>query len=103
MTRLEGLPLHDAIVRRIVILWEERIVEFDLLAFAECGEDASPHSLRFMDVRNFNCPRLDPWGESSFINEATGSDGNFSIQMQSGDEITIEAIGCSFERERATS
>jgi hypothetical protein len=96
MSGLETLPLHDAIVSRITLQWVERTLEFELLAFAERGKRAFPHKLKFTGVSNFNCPHASPWGESFFINSATGSSGSYVIEMQSGDEIGIEAAGYSF-------
>lgn len=96
MSGLESLPLHDAILQNIVLLWEERVVEIELLPVAERGKKASPHKLRFTSVKNFSCPHTSPWGESFYINEANGTAGSFSIEMQSGDEIRIEALEFSF-------
>jgi hypothetical protein len=91
MIEIATLPLHDAIVQRIIMLWRERTVEFELLAFSEKGKDASPHMLRFLKVTYFTCPHVSPWGESFHINSASGSQGHFIMEMQSGDEIKIEA------------
>lgn len=96
MPGLESLPLHDAILQNIVLRWEERAVEIELLAFAERGKKASPHRLQFTGVSNFSCPHASPWGESFYVNGATGTAGSFSIEMQSGDEIRIEALGFGF-------
>jgi hypothetical protein len=97
MPAIEELPLHDAIVKKIVYRWNAKIIEFELLAFIENGKDATQHILRFGGVSNFNFPHTSPWGESSCINEATGMSGEFSIEMQSGDTISISAENCSFE------
>ena len=96
MSGFEDLPLHDAIVHRIALLWKERTIEFEILAFAEHGKDAFPHRLQFIGVKNFNCPHHSPWGDSFQINEATCKEGKFLIEMQSGDEIRVEAAGYSF-------
>lgn len=96
MPGLDTLPLHDAIVNRITLLWKERVLEFELLAFVECDKEAVLYKLQFTGVRNFNCPHASPWGESFYINSATSSADSYAIEMQSGDEISIEAAGYSF-------
>ena len=97
MPGLESLPLHDAVVKHISLLWKERTIEFSLLAFSQAGNSATPHNLQFTEVSNFNCPHASPWGESFYINSASGISGTFVIEMQSGDEITIEAASYNFE------
>jgi hypothetical protein len=94
---LERLPLRDAIVQHIVLLSEERFVEFELLAFTGRGENASPYKLQFTNVSNFSCPHAAPRGESFHIKSAMGATGNFTIKMRSGDEIRLEASGFSFD------
>lgn len=95
--RLDELPLHDAILRRVELAWAEKCCRVYLEASAVPGRPAAPHVLEFRGVSLLRVPHSEQWGPSTFINQARGSplDG-FEIEMQSGDVIEIAGNGFAF-------
>jgi hypothetical protein len=91
-----SLPLHDALLQSITLLWEQKICRFHLDAFAEQGKAAYPHVLEFHGVELVSVPLTDSWGPSSSINSTSQSAGRFLIEMQSGDTIEIRAGAFTF-------
>ena len=84
---IEDLDLHDATLIAVHVLWAEgtctMTVRYSRLS--EC-------TLAFAGVSNMTLPRTQPWGRSQSINSATErKKGQYEIEMQSGDLITIEA------------
>jgi len=97
--RFADLPLHDAQLHDIQVLWEQRVCRIRLSAFAVQGKDAVPHLLEFLEVTDLRLPHEAPWGPSVFVNEGTEpSEGHFRIMMQSGDGIDIRAARFTFRR-----
>ena len=97
MKSIENLPLHDAIIERVEVVWSDRIVKIQLKAFTEKGKNAVPHSLQFDEVTNIQVPHESPWGDSVFINGVSGANGTCKIEMQSGDLISISATSYKFK------
>ena len=93
----EKLPLHDAILQQITIDWENSVTTFNLLGFLKVSKPASPCSLKFNGVTDFRCPRNNDWGLSNLILDSSFMNGEYHIQMQSGDIISIEAKGYEFK------
>jgi hypothetical protein len=89
-----SLPLHDAMLQSIELLWEKKLCRFRLHAFVQKGKLASPYLLEFQDVTALKVPHEELWGSSFYVNSASYLSGNFYIEMQSGD--TIEIIARSF-------
>jgi hypothetical protein len=85
------LPLHDASLNSIRIDWPERLCVMALLVFLRPGADAQECELRFTGVDNLVVPHRAPWGPSSYVNEQRREGRVFVIEMQSGDELRIEA------------
>lgn len=82
---LKDLPLHDAILHRLELLWEQKVCRLHLAAFATAGQHATAHVLEFTGVAHIQAPHAEPWGPSVFINQAWGSSREgFKIEMQSG-------------------
>lgn len=90
--------MHDWIIKEIRILWKERQVSFFL------RYNRMDFVLIASNVRNFDAPMLFEWGPSRSINETTPYldvdsgymkvedwERKLSIEMQTGDVITIEA------------
>lgn len=86
------LPLHDAVLGRVEMLWSEKLCRLHLLVFASPGEPAAPHILEFNGVTLATLPRKEPWGPSSSI-MASKREGAYKIEMQSGDCLEVEACG----------
>ena len=91
-----SLPLHDALLESITLLWKQKICRLHLEAFAERGESAFPHLLEFHAVELLNAPLTDSWGPSYSINSVSHSAGSFLIEMQSGDTIEVRAGAFTF-------
>jgi hypothetical protein len=98
MSELEfsALPLHDATIKSIILLWEQKICRIDLLAFAIPGNDATAHALEFSGTSLLIAPRGDAWGPSSSVLSGTRTPNGFSLAMQSGDTIEVAATGYTF-------
>ncbi len=95
--KFEQLPLHDAILDLIDIGWDEAFVKLNLHAFIEISKPALPCQLEFSGVTNFSCTRDNEWGPSSSVLEVNMVDGEFQMQMQSGDKILIKADAFEFK------
>ncbi len=96
MESIEGLPLHDALLESVEVIWKQRLCRLHLFAFTQRGKDATPHVLEFQGVHLVTVPRQDSWGPSSYVNSATHSSETFRIEMQSGDIIEVAASGFTF-------
>jgi len=83
--------LHDAVLDSVRFDWNDKACVITLMAFLEVGRDAQPCELRFSGVTLLALPCSQPWGPSAHVNGQTQTDGNFVIQMQSGDEIQVTA------------
>ncbi|WP_411993651.1 hypothetical protein [Agarivorans sp. DSG3-1] len=94
----EKLPLHDALLDRIEIDWDNALVRLDFQAFIEVSEPALPYHLLFRVVTDFRCSRENEWGPSNSILEAKAVDDEYHIKMQSGDSIFIKASGYEFQQ-----
>jgi hypothetical protein len=85
--------LHDAVVKSITFLWQERQVHL-LADVFDIGftSEAKPHLIIFHEVDQLVVPCRNPWGPSPCINTAVRQPGLYSIEMQSGDVIEIVAL-----------
>lgn len=97
MNKIENLPLHDAILEKIIVNWSGREVTIILKAFSKAGKNAIPHALKFGQVNDIQIPHKSPWGESKFINAVSVKNDICKIEMQSGDEIYISAERFQFD------
>jgi len=89
------LPLHDAVLGSIELLWQQKICRFHMAVFSEPGKSAVPHALEFQGVTAVELPHHEPWGASSSVLSGACESGVYCIQMQSGD--TIEVTACAFK------
>jgi hypothetical protein len=82
-------PLHDALLLRVEIIWEEAIARltFQLVS-----------SFVTLSIQSFTlveCPRRLPWGRSRSVNEVnltpdpSGAGYRLTLEMQTGDNIVI--------------
>lgn len=93
-----SLPLHDAVLRSIEIEWKEAKCILELSAFLERNQEAQPCRVVFLGVTKVVVPREEPWGSSVYINGVSQPSRNeFRLEMQSGDELRIEAKKVFFE------
>ncbi|NHZ42028.1 hypothetical protein [Massilia aquatica] len=84
---LEDFGLHDATLLAIDFAWAsgQCVVRIRHTSLADC-------ILLFTEVTRLSVPRTHPWGPSQSIHSAsTRVQGQFEIEMQSGDLIGIEA------------
>lgn len=93
----ESLPLHDALLEKIVFDWPKAKVKVSLSAFVTKGLIAVPYILSFESVTALECPRCNEWGPSNSILDAKSSGNEFTLQMQSGDVIKIKAASYVFK------
>lgn len=91
--------LHDATLVSITFDWAvgSCVAEFAGSPFGPKG----PFRLRWSNVTHMHIPRTQGWGPSVSVLEASEpSPGNFELQLQSGDMITLRADGVALESER---
>ena len=89
----KNLSLHDSILKEIEYAWssKELIITGELFGAAK-----QSFKIFFNGVTNICIPHKEKWGPSTSINELSGASGVYSINMQSGDAITIEASNFSY-------
>jgi hypothetical protein len=96
--------LHDASLAGIQLQWQEGTVAVDVIYFA--SGTLWKGRIRGIGLSRFNCSRTFPWGESQSINEVSLNPiercSTLTIEMQSGDEITIHANSFCFDKGAAT-
>ena len=85
--------LHDATMRIIVLDYATGAVTIGL---RPSGYGTPAAELSAFDFTALRLPRSEPWGQSTSVNKATISerDGHgvsLLLQLQSGDELVIEA------------
>jgi hypothetical protein len=86
-------PLHDAVLHSITVDWVAMRCVFSLHVFVREGEDAQACQMTFEGVKHLIVPHQQPWGPSAYVNaQSRAENGAFVIEMQSGDEIRLEAI-----------
>ena len=90
------LPLHDAALVTIEVLWSEKLCRVQLSAFVEHGQPATPHLLEFHGVTKLAISHNESWGPSQYILGSAEVNGIYQLKMQSGDDIEVEASGFSF-------
>ncbi|WP_031569669.1 hypothetical protein [Rheinheimera texasensis] len=93
----DKLPLHDAVLKTIVVDWSSAEIILSVSAFVIKGEAAVHYLLSFSSVTMFECSRFNEWGASNSILDAKASGTEFTIQMQSGDVIKIKAASYVFQ------
>jgi hypothetical protein len=97
--KFEDWPLHDAVFQEAHVDWKNRTCTLQILAFVDRTADAVPCRLIWQGLRKLLLPVENPWGPSVFINRQwSEANGKYSIEMQSGDVVTIEADTATFVR-----
>jgi hypothetical protein len=87
-----SLPLHDAILRSIMISWPDRECVLRLDIFYTNDEAARPGTLTFSGLTAADLPHQSPWGDSAFVNAChVERPGRLRVEMQSGDVLVFEA------------
>lgn len=88
----ESIDVHDATLCSIAVDWPGRSARIELRLVGR-----SFARIRAMGVRGITAPRAEPWGPSeSVLHAGVAFDAEagavrLSMQMQSGDEIVIDA------------
>lgn len=95
-TSFDALPLHDAVLRSVEVDWEKKRCVLHVSAFMASHRTSTAHALSFEGVRLLSIPHNEPWGPSSCVNSVSASDGDFRIEMQSGDVIELSAATFTF-------
>lgn len=83
--------LHDAVLERIELLWEDGLATIEVTLVP-----GGPFMITASGIRSFSMSRLQEWGPSVFINDAKlqaegEHGGTLEIEMQSGDTIALAA------------
>ena|ERR1700693_3236016 len=95
--RFSTLRLHDAVLKELRVDWAARTCLAEMDAFVDGLEKpAQPLRIVWHKVEEVVVPHRDPWGNSVHINSAREEDGQFMIEMQSGDVIRIVAKNVEF-------
>jgi len=89
MTGGTSINLHDAVLERIEVLWQDKLCRCFVRLYQE--GTSRVFCLEFSDVADVSMPHLEPWGPSSSILEYTESADAHAITMQSGDVVRIRA------------
>lgn len=90
-----SLPIHDATLSAVYISWDAARCDVRILPVG-----LPAHLLVFEGFKNIEIPRRESWGPSSSVNKSMQPrDGQFEIEMQSGDTIRIEATRWAFRPE----
>jgi hypothetical protein len=92
---LRDTALHDAVLVSIEVAWDAARVR---LLLETCETTPRRLAIHIEGLRLLTCPRREPWGKggASSVNgvhqEVAGDGGvRLEIEMQSGDQIEIEA------------
>jgi hypothetical protein len=90
LAELEKLPLHDATLKSVEVLWAEArcLVSLKLAT--------GNHVLEFRGITRVEIPREAPWGQSASVNGVSVQGGVVAIEMQSGDTIEVSANEAEF-------
>jgi hypothetical protein len=76
--------LHDSTLREVKYLNSDKTVEIEIRSSDEAVR------LQAVDVTELCATALEPWGRSASINSAHFALGKLTIEMQSGDDITVK-------------
>lgn len=94
MKRSDLESLHDSTLDRVSLEWEDGVVIVEL---SEVRNDSSRMVIEARNVTRMTCPRLHPWGPSSFVNSVQLLEERLlTIEMQSGDVVELESSDGSF-------
>ena len=88
------LHLHDATLISVEFVWQDGVCKLNFQKWSTEQQMVAPFVITFNGVTNLSMPRKEEWGSSISINEAKNINGVFSIEMQSGDVISIAARDC---------
>jgi hypothetical protein len=92
-----SLPLHDAVLKELTVDWASRTCVAEVSAFVDgLKSPAQERRIVWRRIEEVVVPRRAPWGDSVHINSAREEDGQFVIEMQSGDVIRVAAAGVEF-------
>ena len=91
--------LHDAILSTIQLRWSDGTVMLEVFYFADGVRRSG--LIKATGVMQLTCPRASAWGESDAINSVSlheyETKTTMTIEMQSGDQISVEATTFDFQ------
>jgi hypothetical protein len=79
------MDLHDATLRGLVVSWPDGSVT------ARFRTASGEVVITARGLRHLDLPRDEPWGPSVSVNRVVQTAGRLTIEMQSGDVVTIDA------------
>jgi len=95
--KFEDLNLHDATINSVSYLWEGKTLTVNGECFSKENGKSVGFALIFNAVTCVSLPHQEEWGPSSSINGTKFSaPTKYSIEIQSGDVIAIEAAGFKY-------
>ena len=97
MSNFDDLPLHDAVMSQVIVDWKAREVCIHVKPNQIVGLVAGDWVVKFSLFSQVNVPRMEPWGESLFVNTLKADGSRYEIEMQSGDTIVVLAEKFSFD------
>jgi hypothetical protein len=98
----EEWPLHDAVIGRLEVDWEQRVARLDLDLVISPNENGRRAVLEWQGVTRVELTRTEEWGPSSSVNSLRRErEGEYVVEVQSGDEIRVTADSASLERKNA--
>ncbi len=87
-----ALPVHDAILLRIIINREARTCSLLFRLVVPSDQAASAGTLTFTGLRSVALPFEQPWGPSNSVNRMWREEPDmFVVEIQSGDELRFHA------------
>jgi hypothetical protein len=90
---LDQISFHDSSIGSFTIDYINSEITFDLIE----SESLNKYRVIVKPFKNFSITNNIPWGASASINELTVNE-TINIQLQSGDEIKIEAESYNVEK-----
>ncbi|MBL4687335.1 MAG: hypothetical protein JKY37_22250 [Nannocystaceae bacterium] len=91
--------LHDATLQMVQLRWAEGTIRVEVIHVG--GGVRRGGAIVGVGVTGISCGRAFPWGESQSINDVSLGERAgtlvLRIEMQSGDEISVQAKRFSFE------
>lgn len=89
----DDLPLHDAVIKDINILYSESELSVQIRTSAAVHNDPGDYLLVFFGVSSIKLSLNREWGRSESILSHKQDNDCFSMKIQSGDELSIAASG----------
>ena len=88
------LEIHDSSVDKLEYDIEREELVVTGKKWCDSIKSTKTYCLVFKHVGSISIPNAQPWGKSNSVNSQTFRDGEYSIELQSGDIIKVCASSC---------